>query len=134
MLNILDNQPENRLILKHVAISQRTALENSDIQFAALNEIKSMAQSSEAPASDGTNCCTFLGLGIRVKILCGAVNYKDVSWDKIVQNFEEMIGNLPLHIHGYRDVTLNYDISEARDILKSRNVLNFSYEGRERRR
>ena len=128
MLDILDNQPENQLILKHLPISQSTAHENSDKQFAVLNEMKSMAQSLEALASDGTNCCTFLGLGICDKILCEALNYKDVSWGRNVQISEEMTGNLPLHIHGYRDVTLNYNISEARDILKSRNPLNFSYE------
>ena len=39
-----------------------------------------------------------------------------------------MITDLPLCVHVSRDVTLNYDISEACDILKSKNLLNFSYE------
>ena len=64
-----------------------------------------MENLAEAPASDGTNCCTFLGLGrICNKILCETVNCRDVNRDRIVQISEEMICNLPLQIYGYRDL------------------------------
>ena len=128
LINILAKKPENQLILKSLAVSQSTALGNSDKQFASLNIKKSMAHSVQGPANDGTNCCSFLGLGICDKMLCEAVNCRVVNWDRILQISEDMIINLPLLLHGSRDVTLNYDISEAHDILKSKNLLNFSYE------
>ena len=124
LINILAQEPENQLILKSLAVSQSTALGNSDKQFASLNIKKSMAHSVQGPAND----CSFLGLGICDKMLCEAVNRRVVNWDRILQISEDMIINLPLLLHGSRDVTLNYDVSEAHDILKSKNLLNFSYE------
>ena len=66
-----------------------------------------MAHSVQGPANDGTNCCSFLGLGICNKMLCEAVNCRVVNWDRILQISEDMIINLPLLLHGSRDVTLN---------------------------
>lgn len=128
VLDILTSQPEHQLILKHLGVSQNTALEHSDNQFVTLNELTSFVQTSQAPVNDGTNCCTFIGLGICDTILHQIAEGREVDWNTIIQISEHTINSLPLQIHGHRDVTLTYDVSEAYDILKSRNLLTFPYE------
>ncbi|XP_028417369.1 uncharacterized protein LOC114541766 [Dendronephthya gigantea] len=128
VLDILTSQPANQLILKHLAVSQNTALERSDGKFAVLNEMTSFAETLQAPVNDGTNCCAFLGLGICDQILHDIAEAREVNWRRIIDISEHMINNLPLQLHGSRDLTSTYDVSEAYDILKSINLLTFSYE------
>ena len=75
-----------------------------------------MAHSVQGPANDGTNCCSFLGLGICDKMLCQAVNCRVVNWDRILQISEDMIINLPnieysiMIANGLSQKALNWDI------------------------
>ena len=133
VVSVLSSQPEDQLIFRPLALSQGTALECADKQLAALNELKSFAQTFQTPLNDGTNSCTFLGLGICDAILHEIAQGGDVDWDRIVHMSEHVINSLPSQLHGCRDSALIYDISEARDILKSRNLLKFSYQLSEER-
>ncbi len=74
---------------------------------------------------DGTNACAFLCLKIAHNIF---TNSNSCSWQDIAKISEKVIVDFPRAINDYRDVSKNYDVVEAYEILRVTFSLPSNYE------
>ena len=128
---------EDSLTIKSLNVSQSTALEKKDNEFATIMQL---SENTEIQAefdtnadlniveNDGTNACVFFALHVCDIFMQNVKNELCLSWDDLVGIGEETISTLPLKINAFRDMTETYDPVDAKAILTSNNLLAANYE------
>ena len=128
---------EDSLTIKSLNVSQSTALEKKDNEFATIMQLSENAEIQaefdtnadlNIVENDGTNACVFFALHVCDIFMQNVKNELCLSWEDLVGIGEETISTLPLKINAFRDMTETYDPIDAKAILTSNNLLAANYE------
>ena len=74
------------------------------------------------PSNDGTNCCSFLALKI-VEAWHLDIQKTMIDWNVFATIVEEIIEDFPRKINPFRDISLHYDVAEAKNILSKHSLI-----------
>lgn len=119
---LTSNQPEASLTILPLSVSQCTALEKADRNFAEAtygNEGSQLLHIA-VPQNDGTNGCTFFCLAICDWFLA---NKSTCEWEEIMTVSENIITKLPLSINKLRNVEETYEPLCAYRILRNKSLV-----------
>lgn len=106
----------------NLRVSQATALEHFDQKMAVeFQEQAKSLQSNVMPINDGTNACAFLSIGVAESIIQKLEG--EVFFEKLPAAVESIIWSLPEKINEHRDMGNNYDVLEAYEILRRRELI-----------
>ena len=106
----------------NLRVSQATALEQFDQKVAVeFQEQAKSLQSNVMPINDGTNACAFLSIGVAESIIQKLEG--EVFFEKLPAAVESIIWSLPEKINEHRDMGNNYDVLEAYEILRRRELI-----------
>ena len=106
----------------NLRVSQATALEHFDQKVAVeFQEQAKSLQSNVMPINDGTNACAFLSIGVAESIIQKLEG--EVFFEKLPAAVESIIWSLPEKINEHRDMGNNYDVLEAYEILRRRELI-----------
>ena len=75
-----------------------------------------------SPSNDGTNCCSFLALKI-VEAWHLDIQKTMTDWNVFAIIVEEIIEDFPRKINPFRDISLHYDVAEAKNILSKHSLI-----------
>ena len=127
------NDPEASLDITPLSVSQSSALEITDeiiSQQAVITAGQDLGDENR-PENDGTNACTFLVLAICDSLLAtirGKDSQSHLPWSEIATLAEDIIKDFPTKINHLRDPSETYELSEAKVILESNNLLSKKYQ------
>jgi serine/threonine protein kinase len=127
------NDPEASLDITQLSVSQSSALEIADeliSQQAVINAGQDLAHENR-PENDGTNACTFLALAICDSLfatLRGEYSQSCQSWSEIARLADHIIEEFPTKINQLRNASETYELSEAKVMLESNNLLSKKYQ------
>ncbi len=126
------NDPEASLDIISLGLSQNSALEMANEIILQQPVITTgYLDDQTRPENDGTNACTFLALAIcdsLLAILQGKDSQSHLSWMEIATLADHIIKPFPTKINHLRNSAETYDLSEARVILESNNLLSKKYQ------
>ena len=106
----------------NLRVSQATALEHFDQKMAVeFQEQAKSLQSNVMPINDGTNACAFLSIDVAESIIQKLEG--EVFFEKLPAAVESIIWSLPEKINEHRDMGNNYDVLEAYEILRRRELI-----------
>ncbi len=118
----------------HLRVCQTSFIESRDRHVAAEQQLIENSPSSSPSdmysterclRDDGTNTCAFLCLKIAHNIF---TNSNSCSWQDIAKISKKVIVDFPRAINNYRDVSKNYDVVKAYEILRDTFSLPSNYE------
>ncbi len=126
------NDPEASLDIISLGLSQNSALEMANEIILQQPVITTgYLDDQTRPENDGTNACTFLALAIcdsLLALLQGKDSQSHLSWMEIATLADHIIKHFPTKINHLRNSSETYDLSEARVILESNNLLSKKYQ------
>jgi serine/threonine protein kinase len=126
---------EASLSVKKLRLSQNTALEAADLEFARqisserkFAEEESQGVEEQTPENDATNACAFLAVAIGDAFLQAVIANQDFVYENLVELAGEALTTLPSKINNVRDADKMYEPSEAKSILEANALLVANYD------
>ena len=117
------NEPECSLNFMSLAVSQATALDDSDHALAECFDgsvANDVLPTGTSPENDGTNACVFLDLAICNRLL---VNNIPLEWTDLKTTAEDIIINFPTVINNIRNIAELYEPISAYSLLREYSLL-----------
>ena len=115
-----------------LGLSQNSALEIASELILQQTVIAEAHLDDETrPENDGTNACTFLALAIcdsSSATLQGKGSHSHLSWTDIAAIADNIVKDFPTKINHLRNSSETYDLSDAKVILESNNLLLKKYQ------